>query len=222
MPRFLVRVYFLAVFGGVICILGTTARVHAQDTTTTAERSRSEAVLSTNVGSFASRPTHVDTFAAFVREIGADDLAARKEEITGEKHSRVDWKTVNRTFIGLTDDEWNSTYSILLDGSQKVGDWGDEMQESLGWKDGRFEADHSKPATKQMARFDALNDRGDSIVDDTMARLQEKLGADAFGRLDAFVYQREGGERNVNRGPIRRGPIQTAKATLVAVIATRK
>jgi hypothetical protein len=221
MPGFFVRVHFLAVFGGVVCILGTTAQVRAQEATT-AEPNRSEAVLSMNVGSFASRPSHVDTFAAFVREIGADDLAARKEEITGEKQSRVDWKAVNRTFIGLTDDEWQSTYSILLDGSQRVANWGDEMQESLGWKDGRFEADRTKSATQRMARFDALNDSGDSIVYGTMARLQQKLGDGAFGRLDAFVYRRESGERNVNRNPIRRGPIQTAKATPVAVIATRK
>jgi hypothetical protein len=222
MPRFFVRVYFLAVFGGVVCILGTTGRAQGQDTTTIAEQNRSEAVLSTNVGSFASRPSHVDTFAAFVREIGADDLAARKEAITGEKYARVDWKTMNRTFIGLTDDEWNSTYSILLEGSQRVANWGDEMQESLGWKDGLFEANHAQPVTKQMARFDALNDSGDSIVYGTMARLQEKLGDGAFGRLDSFVYQREGGERSVNRGPIKRGPIQTAKATPVALMATRK
>jgi hypothetical protein len=221
MPGFFVRVYFLAVFGGVVCTLGATAQVQAQDTTT-AERNRSEAVLSTNAGSFGSKPSHVDTFAAFVREIGADDLAARKEAITGEKQSRVDWKTVNRASIGLTDDEWNSTYSILLDGSQRVADWGDEMQESLGWKDGRFEADRTRPASERMARFDALNDSGDSIVYGTMARLKEKLGDGAYGTLDAFVYQREGGERNVNRGPSRRGPIQTARATPMVLIATRK
>jgi len=222
MPRFFVRVYFLAVFGGVVCILGATAPAFAQNAVAAPQLNRSEAVLSTSVGSFASRPSHVDTFAAFVREIGADDLAARKEAITGEKYSRVDWKTVNRTFIGLTDEDWQSTYSILLDSSQRVANWGDDMQASLGWKDGRFEADHTQSAAKQKARFDALNDSGDSIVYGTMTRLQEKLGDGAFGRLDAFVYQREGGERNVNRGPIKRGPIQTAKATPVAVIATRK
>jgi hypothetical protein len=222
MPGFSVRVCFLAVFGGVVSILGATAPAFAQNSVADSQPNRSEAVLSTNVGSVGSRPSHVDTFAAFVREIGADDLTARKEAITGEKHSRVDWKTVNRTLIGLTDEEWQSTYSILLDSSQQVANWGDDMQASLGWKDGRFEADHTQSTAKQKARFDALNDSGDSIVYGTIARLQEKLGDDAFGRLDAFVYQRESGERNVNRGPIKRGPIQTAKATPLVVITTRK
>ena len=210
MPGFFGRTVFPAVLGGVGCILGATAPAVAQDAP--AQLNRSEAVLSTRVGSSMTRPSHVDTFAAFVREIGADDLAARKEAITGQAQSRVNWTTVNRASIGLSDEEWSSAYAILLDGSERVAEWGDSMQDALGWKDGRFQADPSqRPA--ERARFDTLSGQGDSIVDETMARLREQLGDDAFNKLDTFVYQREGGERIVNDGPIRKGPIETARAT---------
>jgi hypothetical protein len=214
MPGFFGRVLFHAVlFGEVVCILGATAPAGAQDAVATAQVNRSEAVLSTSVRPFGSRTSHVETFAAFLREIGADDLAARKEAITGEKQARVDWTAVNQASIGLTDEEWKTAYSILLDGSQRVANWGDAMQDSLGWKDGRFEAVGTARAKEQMARFDALSEDGDSIVDDTMTRLRQGLGEDAFRKLDAFVYQREGG---VNQGPIRKGPIETARATPIA------
>jgi hypothetical protein len=159
-----------------------------------------------------TRPSRVDTFAAFVREIGADDLAARKEAITGQAQPRVDWKTVSRGSIGLTEEEWSRAYAILLDGSERVAEWGDEMQDSLGWKDGRFQADPSRRAV-ETARFDTLSGQGDSIVDETMERLRQGLGDEAFNKLDVFVYQREGGARIVDEGPIRKGPIETARAT---------
>jgi hypothetical protein len=212
MPGFFGRVQFFVVLGGVGCILGA-ASARAQDTAQTGNLNRSEAVLSTTVSSFAHQPSHVETFAAFVREIGADDLSARKESITGEKQPRVDWKTVNHALIGLTDEEWNSAYAILLGGSLRVAEWGDQMQDALGWKDGRFQADSSRIAAEQRARFDQLNDQGDAIVDQTMVRLRQELGDDAFNRLDTFVYHRESGERIINRGPIKRGQIQTANAT---------
>ena len=222
MPGFFRRLQALVVLGGIGCTLAAAASARAQDATQTVHLNRSEAVLSTTVGSFVNRPSHVETFAAFVREIGADDLYARKEAITGEKQPRVDWKTLNHALIGLTDEEWSTAYTILLDGSQRVADWGDQMQEALGWKDGRFQADRSGPAAEQMARFDRLSDQGDSIVDETMARLRQHLGDDAFNKLDTFVYQREGGERIVDQGPIKRGPIETAKATPQAVVPAHK
>lgn len=210
MPRFLGRLSFSAVLGGVVCTLGATAPAGAQNTN--AQLNRSEVVLSTGTGSPVAKSNHLETFAAFEREIGADDLAARKEAITGRPQSRVDWKTLNHTSIGLKDEEWNATYSILLDGSQRVANWGDAMQEALGWQDGRFEADPSQRSVA-MARFDRLSGSGDSIVDETMNRLRQQLGDDAYNKLDAFVYQREGGQRVIDRGPIRRGPVETAQVT---------
>jgi len=221
MPGFFARLQFLVVLGGVGCTLGA-ASARAQDTAQTGNLNRSEAVLSTTVGAFAHRPSHIEAFAAFVREIGADDLSARKEAITGEKQPRVDWKTTNQALIGLSDEKWSTAYSILLDGSQRVADWGDQMQDTLGWKDGRFQTDSSKPVAKQMARFDQLNDQGDAIVEEIMARLRQRLGDDAFNELDTFVYQREGGEHIINQGPIKRGPIETAQTVPQAGIPAQR
>jgi hypothetical protein len=213
MPGFFKRVNDLAVFGGVVCALVATVPVRAQEAKTAGPQTRNAAAVSPSDSSI-TRPSHEVTFTAFVREIGLDDLAARKEAITGEKQARVDWKRLNQASIGLTDGEWATAYSILLDGSDKVGAWSDEMQDALGWKDGRFPGDGSTRATEQTARFDALSDRENSIVDETMTTLLQKLGDDAFNRLDAFAYRREGGERVIDRGPMRRGPTETAEVML--------
>ncbi len=146
-----------------------------------------------------------------------DDLSARREAITGQRQPRMDWNTLNRASIGLSDEEWQSAYAILLDASQQVANWGDDLQDVLGWKDGRFQPDHSQSATERAARFDALTERGDSIVEDAITKLHRQLGDEAFSRLDAFVYQREGGQRIINRGPIKRGPIETARSASPAV-----
>ncbi len=167
--------------------------------------------MSTAVGPSTAGTSNVEMFAAFLREIGASELAAREETITGRKQPRVDWSLVNRTTIGLTDDEWKTAHTILIDGSQRVAEWSDEMQDALGWRDGRFEADPAQ-RTARKAKFDAIGARGDSIVEETMLRLRQQLGNDAFSRLDAFVSQREGGRKTVDRGPVRRGPIETAQA----------
>jgi hypothetical protein len=215
MPGFFGQVCKRVVFCGVVCALVATVPVRAQDAMTAAPQNRS-ADASTGPGPLM--PSHAETFAAFVQEIGLDDLAARKEAM-GEMQSRVDWDAMNHGLIGLTDDQWKTAYSILLEGSQQVANWGDEMQEALGWRDGQFQADRSTRVSEQRARFDALSDRGDSITEETMARLRQSLGNDAFGKLDAFVYQRESGGSVVDRGRIRRGPIQTAK---ISAMATQK
>ena len=148
-----------------------------------------------------------------MREIGLDDLAARKEAITGEPQSRLDWKTINHVSIGLTDEDWAIARNILLDGSQRMANWGDEMQDALGWKDGRYQTAPSKQAKERLAALDDLSDRATPIVDNTMEILRQNLGDRAFGRLDAFVYQHEGGRRVVQPPPIRRGPIETARTS---------
>ncbi|HEY1499948.1 MAG TPA: hypothetical protein VGF88_10240 [Acidobacteriaceae bacterium] len=213
MPGFFKRVQDFAVFGGVVCALVATEPVRAQEAMTAVPQTRNAVAVSPS-DSLTARPSHEATFTAFVQEIGLDDLAARKETITGEKQARVDWSRLNHASIGLTDDEWATAYSILLDGSEKVAAWSDEMQDSLGWKDGRFQGDRGTRATEQTARFDALRDRGNAIVDETMTLLLQKLGDDGFNRLDTFVYRREGGERMVDRSPIRRGRTETAEVTL--------
>ena len=212
MPGFFGRVYFLVVLGGAGCALVATTPVHAQDAMTAAPQNRG-AAASPGTERPMLRPSHAETFAAFMQEIGLDDLAARKVAITGEAQSRVDWTALNQASIGLTDEQWTTAYSILLDGSQQVANWGDEMQAALGWKEGRFEADRSTRADQRIARFDALSSGGSSIIDETMGRLQQSLGDAAFRKLDAFVYQREGGDGNVDHGRVRRGPIQTAKVS---------
>jgi hypothetical protein len=221
MPWIVRRLKSLVVLCGVVCTLGAAAPIHAQNVGQSSQQNPSKAVLSTTVGSGPTRPSHLDTFAAFVREIGMDDLSARREAITGNKQPHVDWKSQNRTFIGLSDDNWQSAYAILLDASQQVSNWGDDMQDALGWKDGRFQPDRSQPATERAVRFDALTQRGDRIVEDALTKLRQQLGDEAFNKLDAFVYQREGGQRIINRGPIKRGPIETAKAVSPAISASR-
>jgi hypothetical protein len=212
MPGFFRSARLVAVLcGEVVCILGATVSAGAQNAPASAPVNRSEAVLSTSVGPSAIRTSHVETFAALLREIGADDLAAREEAITGQKQRRVDWANVNRTSIGLSDQEWQTAYAVLLDGSQRVADWGDAMQDSLGWKGGRFEAAATQ-RTSRKAQFDALSAGGDAIVQETMVRLRTDLGDVAFNRLDVWVYRREGAEGTVDRGPIRKGPIETATA----------
>lgn len=207
MSKFFRGWVLLAVFGVVGCTLVASAR--AQDATT----GRSAVALSTNPTAGGVTLSRADTFAAFIQEIGFDDLAARKEAITGEKQFRVDWKTVNHRAIGLSDDEWSTAYRILLEGSQRVANWGDQMQDALGWKDGRFEADLSKHQAERLARIDSLSQQGEPIIGETIGTLREALGDDAFNKLSAFVYEREGNERIVEQGPIHRGPIQTAKAS---------
>ncbi len=153
-----------------------------------------------------------DTFAAFIQEIGFDNLQARKEAATGERQFRVDWLKVNHQSIGLSDDEWNKAYAILLDGSERIDTWSDQMHEALGWSDGRFQIDPSK-RTQQLAKVDLLSRQGEPIVGDTMLKLRRALGDDGFLKLASFVDQREGGDRIVNQGPIHRGPVQTAKVS---------
>jgi len=217
MTGFFGRAGFLVVlFGEVSCILGASAPAAAQ--AAGAQVHPSEAVLSTRERPF-TRPSHVETFAALLREIGADDLAAREEAITGEKQLRVDWTTVNRSSIGLSDEQWSAACAILLDGGQRVSAWGDAMQDALGWKDGQFaSAASAVNAAREKTQFDALSERGDAIVEETMTTLQQTLGAEAYARLDAYVYRREGGGI-LNPGPIRKGPIETARVT---PILTRK
>ncbi len=212
MPKFFRGSILLAVFGGVGCTLVTTASARAQDARTS-QQGHSAVALSTNLTAGGGTLSHADTFAAFIQEIGFDDLAARKEAITGERQFRVDWKTVNHRAIGLSDDEWRTAYRILLEGSQRVANWGDQMQDALGWKDGRFEADPSKHPAERLARIDSLSQQGEPIIGETIGTLREALGDDAFNRLAAFVYEREGNEKIVEQGPIQRGPIQTAKSS---------
>ena len=128
--RFVQRVNFLAVFGGVVCALVATVPVCAQEAKTAGPQTRNAAAVSPSDSS-TTRPSHEVTFTAFVQEIGLDDLAAPRRQ-SRQKQTRVDWKKLNQTSIGLTDDEWASAYSILLDGSEKVGAWSDEMQERAG------------------------------------------------------------------------------------------
>lgn len=218
MPGLLGRMQWIAVLsGGAICTLGAGAPTWAQDAASAAPVNRSEAVLSTGVGPSVSRANHVETFAALLREVGADDLAARKEAITGQKQPRVDWVTLNRASVGLSDEEWKVTYAILEEGSQRVADWGDEVQDALGWQEGRFEAERLRSDPAQRAamstQFDTLNAQGDSIVAATIAMLRERLREDAFDKLDAFVFQRESGKPVAAPGPIKKGPMETARVT---------
>ena len=208
MPGFFRNYCLVFVLGEVVCTLGTAAC--AQQAAPPAQQTQNASALPDAAS--PHRPTHVDTFAAFIQEIGQDDLAARKEAITGEKQARVDWKTVNRVSVGLTDEEWAIAWSILLDGSQKVANWSDQMQDAMGWKDGRYQAAPAGHATERLATLDVLSSRGAPIVEETIDTLRQNLGARAFARLDAFVYQREGGQRIVEPAPVQRGPIETAKA----------
>jgi len=210
MPRFLRSSSLLAVLFGAGCALIAVLPVRAQETASL-PRDRNEVALSTRSEASLQMPGR-DSFAALIQEIGFDDLLARKESATGERQFRVDWAKVNHQSIGLSEDEWNTAYSILLDGSERIDAWSDQMHEALGWSDGRFNVDPSK-RTQQLARVDWLSRQGDPIVIDTMVRLRRALGDDGFIRLASFVDQREGGERIVNQGPIHRGPIQTAKAS---------
>ncbi|HEX4309178.1 MAG TPA: hypothetical protein VHZ25_04070 [Acidobacteriaceae bacterium] len=221
MPGFLQRVHGIAVFGGVVCALAANVPVGAQEAMTAVPQIRNAAAVSPSDSSKAW-PSHEATFTAFVQEIGGDDLAARKETITGEKQGRVDWARLNHVSIGLTDEEWASAYAILLEGSDQLGAWSDRMQESLGWRDGRFEGGGSARATEHATGFDALSDQRNTIINDTMTKLEQKLGGDAFNRLDAFVYRREGGERVIDRSPMRRGRTETAALTIQSAVPEQK
>jgi hypothetical protein len=212
MAGFFRRLLFIAVLPGeVICILGATAPARAQHAPAAAQMNRSEAVLSTSVGPSIAGASRDQMFAALLREIGAGQLAAREEAITGRKQPQVDWATVNRTTIGLSDQEWTTASAILLDGSRRVSEWSDQMQDALGWRDGRFQPDPAQ-RTARTAAFNKLSAQGDSIVEETVLKLRHQLGNDAFSKLDAYVSQREGGARSPDRGPIRKGPIETAQA----------
>jgi hypothetical protein len=209
MPGFFKSVRGIAVFVGVVCALVVNVPVRAQEAMTAVPQTRNAAAVSSSDSSTAW-PSHEATFTAFVQEIGLDDLAARKEAITGEKQARVDSTRFNHVSIGLTDEEWAGAYAILLEGSDELGAWSDQMQEALGWKDGRFQGGGSARATEEAAGFDSLSDQKNPIINDTMTKLEQKLGGDAFNRLDAFVYRREGGERVIDRSPMRRGRTETA------------
>lgn len=221
MPKFTRSSLLFVVLGGVVCTLGAWAPVCAQDVTA-AQPDHSAVALSASSTPFLHLPSHAEAFAAFMQEVGFDDLAARKEAITGEAQPRVDWKTMNQKSIGLTGDQWATARFILLEGSQRVADWGDEMHEALGWKDGRFQSDPSQGSAERLAVLDSLSREGDPIIDDTMARLERQLGAEDFSKLDCFVFQREGGERILDQGPIRRGPIETAKASVQVEVPAQK
>jgi len=121
MPRFFEHLYRIAVLGGVGCTLVAGPSARAQDAATV-QQSLLESASSTSVPavSGAYGLNHPDTFAAFIQEIGFDDLASRKEAITGDKQFRVDWNAVNHNMIGLSDDQWATAYAVLLDGSQRV------------------------------------------------------------------------------------------------------
>jgi hypothetical protein len=200
------RACFLAVFGGVVCTL---AAVAAGAQNLPAEQ---QAALPANSGSYFARPTHADLFAAFIEEIGLDDLAMRKEAITGQKQPRVDWKMLNHASIGLGDEEWAIAYAILLDGSQRMDNWGDAMQDALGWRDGRYRLDSSRAAA-ELASLDKLGGQAAPIVEDTMVRLRLNLGDKAFARLASFVYQRESGDRMPDRAPAAREPMESARVS---------
>jgi hypothetical protein len=211
MPKFLRNFCLTALLGEVVCILGATAC--AQQAAAPDQQSPAAAALPASSDALPHRLTHAEAFAAFIEEIGQDDLAARKEAITGEPQPRIDWKTVNHVGIGLTDEDWAIARSILLDGSERMGDWGDEMQEALGWKDGRYQAASTGHARERLARLESLSDRAEPIIENTMEILRQNLGDRAFSRLDAYVYQREGGHRIIQTTPMQRGPIETAKAS---------
>ncbi|HVT98176.1 MAG TPA: hypothetical protein VHE33_11775, partial [Acidobacteriaceae bacterium] len=166
--------------------------------------------MSSGVGPFMAGTSQLEMFAAFLREIGAGELAASQDTITGRQQPRVNWTMVNRTTIGLSDGEWKTAYGILIDGSQQVSEWSDQMQDALGWRNGRFEADAAQQAARK-AKFERLSARGDTIVEQTMLRLRRQLGNEAFSKLDTFVSHRESGGRSVDRGPIRKGPVETAQ-----------
>ena len=203
------RAGFLAVFGGVVCTLAAVA-AGAQNAPAV-QQDRSQEVLPANTGSFFTTPSHAEMFGAFMQEIGLDDLAMRKEAITGEQVARVDWTMLNRTSIGLSGEDWAVAYSILLDGSQRMANWGDAMQAALGWRDGRYQADPSKAAAAELASFERLDSQGTPIVEDTMVRLRLNLGDKAFARLAGFVYQREAADRMIDRTPMQREPVESAK-----------
>jgi hypothetical protein len=210
MPEFLHRLLCCAVlFGEVVCILGATP-APAQNVPAPAPPHPSEAVMSSGVGPFMAGTSQLEMFAAFLREIGAGDLAASQETITGRQQPCVNWTMVNRTTIGLSDGEWKTAYAILLDGSQQVSEWSDQMQDALGWRNGRFEADAAQRAARK-AKFERFSARGDAIVEQTILRLRRQLGNEAFSKLDAFVSHRESDSRSVDRGPIRKGPVETAQ-----------
>ena len=93
MPRFFERLYWIAVLGGVGCTLVARPIGPRTGCGDSAAEFDSTLLSSTSVPavSGAYGLNHPDTFAAFIQEIGFDDLAARKEAITGEKQFRVDW-----------------------------------------------------------------------------------------------------------------------------------
>lgn len=211
MPGFLRNYCLVVVLGEVVCILGAQSIACAQQPGPA--KQSPDTALSAASSALPHPPTHAEAFAAFMQEVGQDDLAARKEAITGEKQPRVDWTTVNHVSIGLTDEEWAIAWSILLDGNQKVADWGDEIEDALGWKDGRYQPTPSGHATARLAKLDVLSDRGAPIVDDTIDLLRQNLGDRTFSRLDAYVYRREVGDRISEPTPIQRGPIETARVS---------
>ena len=210
--RRLRRSCFFALLAGLGCVLVATAPLRAQEPSAPPQ---SEMALSTVSGASLLAPARAETFAALIQEIGFDDLQARKEAATGEPQFRVDWRKVNRQSIGLTEDQWNTAYAILLEGSDRIDASSDQMHEALGWSDGRFQIDPSKHTAQQLAKIDSLSRQGPRIMDDTIAKLRHALGEEGFSRLSSFVDQREGGERIVDhRGPIQRGPVQTAKVSV--------
>lgn len=206
MPRFFGRSYLLAVLGGVGCTLVATASLRAQDARIVGQGQAAPlatSVTSTSVASLQS-PGSAHTFAAFIQEIGFDDLQARKEA-AGERELRVDWKKVNQQLIGLTDDEWKTAYSILLDGSERTDAWSDQVHDTLGWNDGRFQINPSKHKAAVMAKLDSLDHQGAPIVAETIARLKQELGEASFKKLESFAHGNGSAGRMIGAGLVEEG-----------------
>jgi len=222
MPQFFRNFCMVAALSEVVCILGAAA--HAQQTAAPAQPGSGAPALSAASAALPLQPAHLRAFAVFMQEVGLDDLAARKEAITGESQFRIDWRSVNRVSIGLNDEDWAVAWAILLDGNQKMADWGDQMQDAMGWKDGRYQAAPSGHATERLATLEVLTDQGAPIVNQTIYLLRQNLGDRAFNKLDAFVCQRESGHKTVEPASIHRGPMETetAKASVQADVQAPK
>jgi hypothetical protein len=130
---------------------------------------------------------HVYEF--LIDSIGNDEAHVQQEIREGKEptHIRLDLVKI----IGFREDEQQATRTILLDAFLRLQELNKQFMAA-----GREL--HQNPGPESKAKWDAMAQQGPKIMQETIDKLRQELGKEAFQKLDAYANRQFGG---VIKGP---------------------
>jgi hypothetical protein len=142
------------------------------------------------------QPTEFTIFADFIDRLGTEDLQIKAATEQGGK--LIGTRTNYSRLMNIREDEEQDMWNIILDAFYRVGENDRQFELAVHEaQDASFESDPNR-SHELETRKAALSQERPKIYQEAIVKLNQVLGAEAFNKLNAYVFRLLG-----KPGPIR-------------------